>query len=60
MPEKINGLEFLNVKEAAKFMKMSEARIYQLKRDVKDFPFHKVGEKILFEKTELSNWILSQ
>lgn len=60
MPEKIGDKEFLTVKEAAKFLKLSEARIYQIKATVKDFPFHKVGEKILFEKNELYQWVMNK
>lgn len=60
MPEKIGDKEFLNTKEAAKFLRLSEVRIYQLKATDKTFPFHKVGEKLLFEKNELSDWVLKQ
>lgn len=50
----------LTTKEAAQFLKVSLPKLYQLKASVKDFPFHKVGEKVLFTKEELTQWLLKQ
>ena len=57
--EKILG-DFLSVKEAADYIKISTKRLYELKATVKDFPFHKVGEKLVFSRDELKAWVLSQ
>lgn len=52
--------DILTTKEAAQFLKLSLPTLYQLKATDKNFPFHKVGEKLLFIKGELTEWLLKQ
>lgn len=53
-------MDFLSVKEAADYIRVSTKRLYELKATVRDFPFHKIGEKLVFNRDELKNWVLSQ
>lgn len=53
----MNDVEIMDVKEAAKFLRLSKQKIYQLKATDKSFPFHKVGESIRFIKDELREWV---
>lgn len=60
MPQEKTVGDFLSVKEAADYIKVSTKRLYELKATVKDFPFHKVGEKLVFNRDELKAWVLAQ
>lgn len=52
--------DFLSVKEAAEYLRVSTKKVYDLKATKKDFPFHKIDEKLIFNREELKNWVLSQ
>lgn len=56
----MNEKDFLNIKEAAEYLRVSTKRLYELKATVKDFPFHKIGEKLVFNRDELKAWVLAQ
>lgn len=60
MPQEKSMMDFLSVKEAADYIRVSTKRLYELKATVRDFPFHKIGEKLVFNRDELKNWVLSQ
>ncbi|HXB40698.1 MAG TPA: helix-turn-helix domain-containing protein [Bacteroidia bacterium] len=49
-------IEFLNLKEAAKFLNLAPQTIYGL-TSKRDIPFLKRGKKLYFKKSELENWI---
>lgn len=53
------GEDFLTVEEAAKYLKISPQKLYQLKATNQDLPFHKVGESLRFYREELKQWVLS-
>ena len=53
------GEDFLTVEEAAKYLKISTQKLYQLKATEQDLPFHKVGESLRFYREELKQWVLS-
>lgn len=48
--------EVLNIQQAADFLKIKKSTIYQKKAQNK-IPFHMVGGKIVFFKSELIEWI---
>lgn len=52
--------DFFSVKEAADYLRISTKKVYDLKATKKDFPFHKIDEKLVFSREELKNWVLSQ
>jgi excisionase family DNA binding protein len=60
MPQEKSTMDFLSVKEAADYIRVSTKRLYELKATVKDFPFHKIGEKLVFNRDELKAWVLAQ
>lgn len=60
MPQEKSMMDFLSVKEAADYIRVSTKRLYELKATVRDFPFHKIGEKLVFNRDELKAWVLSQ
>ena len=51
-------LEIMDVGEAAKYLRFSTQKVYQLKATDKTFPWHKVGESLRFVKDELRKWVL--
>ena len=52
--------EILNVNEAAKYLRISAQKVYQLKATDKTFPWHKAGESLRFVREELKQWLLSR
>lgn len=50
--------DFMTVKEAAQFLRVSPILLYQLNAS-KKIPCRKIGRKIIFSKKELSEWVLS-
>ena len=56
----MNDRDFLNIKEAAEYLRVSTKKVYDLKATRKDFPFHKIDEKLVFNRDELRAWVLSQ
>jgi len=48
--------DFLNLKEAAKYLNLANQTIYGL-TSKNEIPFLKRGKKLYFKKTELENWI---
>lgn len=51
--------DFLTVKELSKWIKLSNSKIYSLvNKD--EIPFAKIGGKLLFDKSKISNWIESK
>jgi excisionase family DNA binding protein len=60
MPQEKSTMDFLSVKEAADYIRVSTKRLYELKATVRDFPFHKIGEKLVFNRDELKAWVLAQ
>ena len=59
MNEKEIKDDFLTVSEAARYLKISQPKLYQLRATENDFPFHIIGESLLFYKDELKQWVLS-
>ena len=55
----MNDREFMNLKEAAEYMRISKDKLYHLKDEQKDFPQHKIDGKIIFYREELKSWILA-
>jgi excisionase family DNA binding protein len=52
--------EYMNVTELSKFLKMSVSHIYSL-TSTKKIPHIKLlGKKILFDKSEINNWLKSK
>ena len=52
--------EIMTVNEAAKYLKLSPQKVYQLKATDKSFPWHKPSEGALrFVRDELRQWLLS-
>ena len=52
--------EYMNVTELSKFLKMSASHIYSL-TSTKKIPHIKLlGKKILFDKSEINNWLKSK
>ena len=49
----------LTVKEAAEFLRLHTNYIYQLKAQ-KKIPYHTIGSKVLFFKSELITWLKAQ
>lgn len=47
---------FINIDQAAEFIKLKKTSIYQLVHR-KTIPFHKSGKRVLFKKSELADWI---
>lgn len=50
--------DFMTVKEAAQFLRVSPMLIYQLNA-AKKIPCRKIGRKIIFSKKELTEWVMS-
>ena len=48
--------DFLNLKEAAKYLNLANQTIYGL-TSKNEIPFLKRGKKLYFKKSELENWI---
>lgn len=46
----------MNVDEAAEFLRISKNNLYQLKAR-KQVPYHNVGERLVFLKSELIEWV---
>lgn len=61
IPKKdIDVNEYMNVTELSKFLKMSASHIYSL-TSTKKIPHIKLlGKKILFDKSEINNWLKSK
>ena len=56
----INVNEYMNVSELSKLLKMSTSHIYSL-TSTKKIPHIKLlGKKILFDKSEINNWLKSK
>jgi excisionase family DNA binding protein len=56
----INVNQYMNVSELSKLLKMSTSHIYSL-TSTKKIPHIKLlGKKILFEKSEINNWLKSK
>ncbi|HKC68144.1 MAG TPA: helix-turn-helix domain-containing protein [Bacteroidia bacterium] len=51
-----NQPEFLNLKEAAKYLNLANQTIYGL-TSKNEIPFLKRGKKLYFKKSELEKWI---
>ena len=52
--------QYMNVSELSKLLKMSTSHIYSL-TSTKKIPHIKLlGKKILFEKSEINNWLKSK
>lgn len=51
--------EFMTVAGAAKFLCVSEQKIRALRATERGFPYHKIGEKVLFHRDELRQWALA-
>jgi len=52
--------QYMNVTELSKLLKMSTSHIYSL-TSTKKIPHIKLlGKKILFEKSEINNWLKSK
>jgi len=52
--------EYMNVSELSKFLKMSASHIYSL-TSTKKIPHIKLlGKKILFDRSEINNWLKSK
>lgn len=47
---------YLTVKQAAEFLKIVTGSLYNLISQNK-VPFHKSGKKVLFKKSELTDWL---
>lgn len=47
---------FLNTDQAAEYIKLKKTTLYNLINQNK-IPFHKSGKRVLFKKSELSDWI---
>jgi len=47
--------EFLNLDEAAEFLRLSKSFLYK-NTSQKTIPFRKIGKKLLFERSELQAW----
>lgn len=60
MNEKEIKDDFLTVNEAARYLKVSRPKLYQLRATERDFPFHKIGKSLRFCKEELKQWVLSR
>ena len=50
--------DFMNLKEAAQFLRVSASVIYQLNAH-KKIPCRKIGRKIIFSKSELTAWVMN-
>ena len=48
--------EFLTLKEAAKFLRITAATLNRVMREGK-LPSYKIGGRRLFDKTELIDWV---
>lgn len=55
--EEINT-DFMNLKEAAQFLRVSTSVIYQLNAR-KKIPCRKIGRKIIFSRSELTAWVMN-
>ena len=53
-----NDQGFIDIKQAAEFLKIKVTSIYNLVH-AKKIPFHKSGKRLLFKKTELSEFIIT-
>ena len=49
---------YLTVEQAAAFLKLVKGTVYNLVHK-NSIPFHKSGKRILFKKSELSEWMLT-
>lgn len=47
---------FLNIEECAKFIGISKNSLYAM-TSKKEIPFYKIGKRILFERSEIHEWI---
>lgn len=52
-------MERMTVKEAAKFLGISEFKLYDMVR-LKQIPHFRIGAKIIFRTETLNNWIEEQ
>jgi excisionase family DNA binding protein len=60
IPKKLGMInDFLTVKELSKWIKLSNSKIYSLVHK-DEIPFAKIGGKLLFDKSKISNWIESK
>lgn len=53
---KQNEVEFVDLDEASKFLKLKKSTIYQLVFR-KEIPYYKSTKKLLFKKNELVDWV---
>ena len=51
---------FMTVRETKDFLRMSECKLRQLIATDKNLPFHRVGKKILFNRDEISNYVMNR
>lgn len=52
--------DFLTAKEASVYIRISLPKLYQQVAENRTFPVHKIGEKLIFSRDELKEWVLSQ
>jgi excisionase family DNA binding protein len=48
--------QYLNVTQAAAYLTLSKSTVYQYLH-YKKIPFFKIGERVIFSKSELDKWI---
>jgi excisionase family DNA binding protein len=48
--------EFLTVEEAAKFLRLSVATLYDNKRSNRGIPSYKTGKRLVYKKSDLIAW----
>jgi excisionase family DNA binding protein len=51
--------QYLNVSQAAAYLTLSKSTVYQYLH-YKKIPFLKIGERVIFSKSELDKWIKNQ
>ena len=51
--------DFMTAKEAAAYLRISLPKIYEIIRQKEPLPAHRIGEKLLFCKEELKEWLLA-
>lgn len=51
--------EILNIEQASEFLKIKKSTLYQKKKS-NEIPFHKIGGKVVFMKSELIAYVKSK
>jgi excisionase family DNA binding protein len=51
--------QYLNVTQAAAYLTLSKSTVYQYLH-YKKIPFFKIGERVVFSKSQLDKWIKKQ